>query len=105
MRNVWWFCIKQKSLHSKGSFVCLGRRSGRLDSNQRPPAPKAGALPLRHAPTLFDLSYRICLFNSAVTPHFSHAADLPSFYGAIAATMAAEQLARLGPRGTITRRC
>jgi hypothetical protein len=30
--------------------------SGRLDSNQRPPAPKAGALPLRHAPTLADRS-------------------------------------------------
>jgi hypothetical protein len=33
-----------------------GRWSGRLDSNQRPPAPKAGALPLRHAPTFSDLS-------------------------------------------------
>jgi hypothetical protein len=37
-----------------------GRWSGRLDSNQRPPAPKAGALPLRHAPTVFDLSWFLC---------------------------------------------
>src|SRR5579883_2311381 len=28
----------------------LGSESGRADSNRRPPAPKAGALPLRHSP-------------------------------------------------------
>jgi hypothetical protein len=39
-----------------------------------------------------DLSYRICLFNSAVTPDFSHAADLPSFYGAISTPVDAERL-------------
>ena len=40
--------------------------SGRPGSNRGPPAPKAGALPLRYAPTLFELAYVACYGDSEV---------------------------------------
>ncbi len=57
--------MSSKNPCTASDLACvLSRWSGRLDSNQRPPAPKAGALPLRHAPTVFDLSYRTLLAES-----------------------------------------
>src|SRR5690242_12813359 len=46
----------------------IGKWSGRLDSNQRPPAPKAGALPGCATPRLcedFDSTALSALFNCA----------------------------------------
>src|SRR5258708_38759850 len=67
-------CLSQKGKGAKGALCfpplqtrCNGsseRWSGRLDSNQRPPAPKAGALPGCATPRLCDQLFQfVC--NSA----------------------------------------
>ena len=61
-----WAYIRQKQRPS--TWLSLSRDSvwsGRQDSNLRPPAPKTGAVPLRHAPT-GKLSFR-ALLTSSVT--------------------------------------
>ena len=49
-----------KLMENVATATRIWLKSGRPGSNRGPPAPKAGALPLRHAPTLFELGYRAC---------------------------------------------